>query len=117
RTTASAPTPTGCFTPTEFLTGGLEMSFAYIYPASDRTDETYKAILGRVLADGRPAGLVLHVAGRDEDGLLQVLEVWESEEARDRFGEQALFPLFKEYGIDVSQGPGPVRIEVTNLML
>ena len=93
------------------------MKVAYLYPASAAADETYRAILGRVLANGKPAGLVLHVAGRDKVGQLQILEVWESEEAHDRFGEQALFPLFKEYGIDVSQGPGPGRLEVTNLIL
>jgi hypothetical protein len=92
------------------------MKVAYIYPASEGTDETYDALARRALGNGKPAGLVLHVAGRDKGGLLQILEVWESEEDRERFGEQTLFPLFKEYGIDVSQGPGPVRLDVTNLI-
>jgi hypothetical protein len=92
------------------------MNVAYIYPASAATDEQYETIARRVLGNGKPAGLVFHVAGRDQGGQMRVFEVWESEKAHDRFGEQTLFPIFKEYGIDVTQGPEPVRVEVQNLV-
>jgi hypothetical protein len=94
----------------------LEVKVAYIYPASEASAEQYEAILGRATDGGKPAGLMVHVAGRDKSGRLQVLEVWESEAAHERFGEQTLFPLFREFGIDVTQGPAAGRIEVTNLI-
>jgi hypothetical protein len=92
------------------------MKVAYIYPATPTTDETYTALARRSLSDGKPDGLLLHVAGRDEDGQLRIVEVWETEEARQQFGEQKLFPLFKEFGIDITEGPDPLRMEVTNLI-
>ena len=44
-------------------------------------------------------GLLVHAAGQGENGF-RVVDVWESEEACRRFGEQ-LQPVLEEVGIDV----------------
>jgi hypothetical protein len=45
-------------------------------------------------------GLLVHVAGEGAQGF-RVLDVWESEEAFNRFGE-TLLPILQEIGVDVS---------------
>ena len=49
-----------------------------------------------------PEGLVEHVVGVDDDGLI-VADVWESEEALGRFVEQRLRPALEKAGVP----PGP----------
>jgi hypothetical protein len=43
-------------------------------------------------------GLLAHIAGQGETGF-RVVDVWESEEAFNRFGE-TLLPILKEIGIE-----------------
>jgi hypothetical protein len=44
-------------------------------------------------------GLLAHIAGQGENGF-RVVDVWESEEAFNRFGER-LMPILQEVGIEV----------------
>jgi hypothetical protein len=48
-------------------------------------------------ADWPVEGLLVHIAGQGENGF-RVVDVWESEEACRRFGEQ-LLPVLQEVGI------------------
>ncbi|MBK9240911.1 MAG: hypothetical protein IPL75_11750 [Acidobacteria bacterium] len=50
------------------------------------------------LADWPVKGLLVHVAGQGPNGF-RVVDVWESEEAFQRFGE-VLMPIMKAIGID-----------------
>ncbi len=69
--------------------------------------ETYEAVSAKVDAEGNPPpGLILHCAG-DVDGKLQIIEVWESEEQSQRFGEERLGPAIAE----VAGADGPSREE------
>src|SRR4051794_12965843 len=49
-------------------------------------------------ADWPVEGLLVHIAGQSENGF-RVVDVWESEDACRRFGEQ-LMPILKELGIE-----------------
>ena len=40
--------------------------------------------LAAALGDDAPEGLILHVAGRTDEGF-RIIDVWESREARERF--------------------------------
>jgi hypothetical protein len=49
-------------------------------------------------ADWPVEGLLAHIAGQGENGF-RVIDVWESEEAFQQFGEK-LIPILKEIGVD-----------------
>jgi hypothetical protein len=65
----------------------------------------------RSLSDWPVEGIQLHVAGPTEDGW-RVLDVWESEEAFQRFGEQ-LGPIASEAGLTSLE---PQIFQVHNLI-
>jgi hypothetical protein len=50
-------------------------------------------------ADWPVEGLLVHIAGEGPNGF-RVVDVWESQDALDRFGEK-LMPILQEIGIDV----------------
>jgi hypothetical protein len=60
-----------------------------------------------------PDGLLVHSSGRNENGDFQIVDVWESREAHDRFAEGRLWEAIKamgqERGMDVEQAPPPQR--------
>ena len=58
-----------------------------------------------------PEGLIQHVAGSDEKGLT-IVDVWESEEAFDRFVEERLGPAIERAGVE--SGPNTRRLPVHN---
>ncbi len=68
---------------------------------SDQYDEVCRNLnngrLLRALADWPEPGIVSHVAGPTPDGGWRVVDVWESEEAFQRFG-QLLLPLLQQAG-------------------
>lgn len=90
------------------------MAVAYLYESSLGGTQQYDDILND-LGDEPPEGLMLHVAGIAEAGKLRIVEVWESDAARDRFGER-LFPVFARHGFDPAMAPQPIRIEVHNMI-
>ena len=45
------------------------------------------------LGDEPPAGLIVHLAVERPEGGLRYIDVWESKEACDRFGEEQLHPV------------------------
>jgi hypothetical protein len=71
----------------------------YINPAS-MTAAQYDQIIGRLDAagTGNPAGRLHHACFGSGDKL-QVFEVWESQQAFDKFGE-TLMPIIQEIGVD-----------------
>ena len=71
------------------------------------TREKYEEIVRRLTGGKRRVespsdwpveGLLLHVAGESPDGF-RVVDVWQSEDACNRFGE-ALGPILREVGVD-----------------
>jgi len=90
------------------------MALCIYFPVEGMTSDKYHEALKRLEAAGQgsPAGRSYHVAFHMGDGL-QVVDVWESQEAFDAFG-QTLMPIMEELGIN----PGEPAIgEVENVIV
>jgi hypothetical protein len=74
----------------------------YFNPAS-MTAAQYDDIIGRLGAAGagKPAGRLYHACFGSGDKL-QVFDIWESQQAFDKFGE-TLMPILQEIGLDAGQ--------------
>jgi hypothetical protein len=84
----------------------------YVNPAS-LTAAQYDDIAGRldVAGAGKPAGRLYHACFGSGDKL-QIFEIWESQQASDKFRE-TLMPILQEVGLD----PGQLMVEpVHNLI-
>lgn len=82
------------------------MPVVAVFQGPTLTQEKYEASI-RELTGGRPVespsdwpveGLLLHVAGETATGF-RVIDVWQSEEAFQRFGE-ALAPIMAKLGLE-----------------
>jgi hypothetical protein len=84
----------------------------YVNPAS-MTAAQYDDIIGRLDAAGagKPAGRLYHACFGSGDKL-QVFDIWESQQAFDKFGE-TLMPILQEIGLDAGQ---PMAEPVHNLI-
>jgi hypothetical protein len=84
------------------------MTVVLIHQGPSFTREKYEEIV-RKLTGGKPRmespsdwpieGLLLHVAGDSPQGF-RVVDVWQSEDACNRFGE-TLGPILQEVGVEV----------------
>lgn len=74
------------------------MAILMIHDGSDGTLAQYDQVIQELEATGHgnPPGRLSHVAARKGDGYL-VVDVWESQEAFERFG-QTLGPLLEKAG-------------------
>ena len=87
--------------------GETKVSVVLIHQGPTFTRERYEEIVRTLsgknrmesAADWPIEGLLLHVAGESPQGF-RVVDVWESEDACNRFGE-VLEPILKEVGIEV----------------
>ena len=71
------------------------------------TEEQYRAVNDAMDTGGNPpAGLILHTGGPVDNGDLRVVDIWESEDAFRRFGEQQL-PVLQEVGVAAWCGCAP----------
>jgi len=84
----------------------------YFNPVS-MTAAQYDDIIGRLDAAGagKPAGRLYHACFGSGDKL-QVFDIWESQQAFDKFGE-TLMPILQEIGLDAGQ---PMAEPVHNLI-
>jgi hypothetical protein len=84
----------------------LGMYFAPSSFTPERYDDTIKRL--EEAGAGAPPGRLYHVA-LESDGLIQVFDVWESEESFRAFGA-TLMPIMTELGADPGQPQiSPVR--------
>ncbi|MDQ6616144.1 MAG: hypothetical protein M3083_15750 [Actinomycetota bacterium] len=86
-----------------------------IYFSPPSMDEaTYKGILQKVEASGPwPAAGLLHHSCFTEGPKLAVYEVWETQEAMEKFGEDRLMPAMKELNFDAGQ---PAVVSIINIV-
>jgi hypothetical protein len=79
------------------------MALGFYFTPSSFTPEAYDDTIKRLEAAGAgaPAGRTYHVA-METDGLIQVFDVWESQEAFEAFGA-TLLPIMAEVGADPGQ--------------
>lgn len=84
----------------------------YINPVS-ATAAKYDEIIRRLDAAGagKPAGRLYHACFGSGDKL-QVFDIWESQQAFDKFGE-TMIPIVQEVGVDLGQ---PMVEPVHNLI-
>ncbi len=89
------------------------MAILMIHDNSDSTLAGYDRVVKELEAagHGNPPGRLSHVAARKGDGFL-VVDVWESQEAFDRFG-QTLVPMLERAGLRV---PTPQIYPVHNVI-
>lgn len=95
--------------------GGRPMSVVLIHQGPSFTRERYEEIVRRLTggktslespSDWPVESLLAHVAGDSPQGF-RVVDVWQSEEACNRFGDAALGPILQEVGVD--DRPGLMR--------
>jgi hypothetical protein len=87
--------------------GETKLSVVLIHQGPSFTREKYEEIVHTLSGKNRMEsasdwpieGLLLHVAGESAQGF-RVVDVWESEDACNRFGE-VLEPILKEVGVEV----------------
>jgi hypothetical protein len=79
------------------------MAIAVLFTPVSMTTAQYDEIITRLeqAGAGTPAGRLYHVCSGNADQV-QVMDVWESGEAFEQFG-QTLMPLLQELGIDPGQ--------------
>jgi len=75
----------------------------------DKYDEAIRKL--QEAGAGSPAGRTYHVA-LESDGMIQVFDIWESQDAFEAFG-QTLVPILSELGVDPGQ---PMAAEVHNVI-
>ena len=85
------------------------MAIAMIFDIPEMTQAVYDQVRTEVAPDNRPAaGMLYHVAGPTETGW-RVVEVWESQEAADRFFQAPLGPALHRANINVQPLVFPVH--------
>jgi hypothetical protein len=86
------------------------MALGFYFTPSSFTPELYDQALERLAAAGAgsPPGRLYHVA-MESDGLIQVFDVWDSQESFETFGA-TLVPIMTELGADPGQPQvAPIR--------
>jgi len=76
------------------------MALSFYFTPSSFTPEAYDEALGKLEAAGAgaPAGRLYHVA-LESGGLIQVFDIWDSQESFEAFGE-TLLPIMADVGSD-----------------
>ena len=72
------------------------MAVAYVqeFPITNHETTNYDEIDARLDLTDPPAGLIVHTAGFDDEaGVFRIFDVWESEEAGQRFQDERVDPL------------------------
>jgi hypothetical protein len=96
------------------------MPIVGVFQSPTLTQEQYEETIRRLTggkdrmespSDWPVPGLLVHIAGQGPNGF-RVVDVWESQEAFDRFGE-TLMPILQEVGIEVQPEIYPARAFVT----
>jgi hypothetical protein len=93
------------------------MAISMVSTAPNR--EAYDTVANLLdMAGNRPDGLIVHTAAQTPSGEVQIVDVWESQEASDAFAQQRLMPAFEQTGFmeqALAQGP-PSAYEVFDLV-
>ena len=74
------------------------MAIAVIVEGAGFTQAQYDSVISEVLPNGRmPAGLLFHMGGAI-DGGWRVVDMWESQEAFEKFSQETLAPAMQRAG-------------------
>jgi hypothetical protein len=79
------------------------------------TPEEYDKVRARVDADGKPAGLVIHVGALTDDGKVRLFELWETRDQAEEFSKKVM-AVRAELGVG-GGGPPPIQyLDVHNVI-
>ena len=87
------------------------MAVCLIFDAPGMTQVQYDQVRSEVAGDRAPEGALYHAAGPTENGWY-VVEVWESQEALDRFFRDKLQQALQKAGLNQQ----PRVLQVTRIM-
>jgi quinol monooxygenase YgiN len=88
------------------------MAIGMVFNIVGGTEAQYQQVHDQVTPDNQPpAGMLYHAAGVSENGFC-VIEVWESQEAAERFFNEQLGTALQEANFNAQ----PIRFQVTNTM-
>ncbi len=76
------------------------MAIAVLMEFPAGTMEHYDAVIEEMNLGGKPGpGGIFHVADEMEGGGMRVVDVWESQEAMERFTHEQIMPITQKHGI------------------
>ncbi len=92
----------------------------YAFTEDVPIDAAFYARIIAALGDEPPPGLILHLAVQRPEGGLRYYDVWESEAAWNRFGQERLHPvvhglLGEIFGDDLPDEPARVPLPVVHV--
>jgi hypothetical protein len=89
------------------------MAIVRMISPDEVTYEMYQQVEDKIDAKNNPpAGLIVHTASV-VDGKLKIVDIWESEEDAQRFGQERLGPAIQEVaGPEVGGPPRPDQIQI-----
>jgi hypothetical protein len=88
------------------------MAIVRITSPREVTWDIYNQVQAKIESDGAPDGLIVHTAV-DNDGRPKIIDLWESEEHANRFGQERLGPAMMEIaGDQVGGPPEPDQVEI-----
>ena len=90
------------------------MPIAMMVDNPEGSQEVYDKVREHLGLEDKPAGGIFHAAGPSPNGGWRVIEVWESEEALNRFYEEQLAPAFEAVGM--SGRPEPQMWQIHSYM-
>ena len=72
--------------------------------AGDTSTTNYDAVSRELALDGAPEGAIVHTAGFDHDkGVFRIFDVWETQEAGQRFIDEKLMPIIERMVAEVGE--------------
>jgi quinol monooxygenase YgiN len=88
------------------------MAIGVVFEGIGVSQDQYQQVFDQVISDRQPPpGLVTHVAGTSENGMV-VFEVWDSQEAVRQFFEEKLGQAMQQANINVQ----PRFIQIVNTL-
>jgi hypothetical protein len=89
------------------------MAVLYIVENPQVTTEFYDKVRARLKDEGVPPGAIFHVAAKRDGGGVLVVEVWETDAAREKWGEKVDKAIVELGG---TKRPQPRKAEVHNIL-
>jgi hypothetical protein len=87
------------------------MAIVRITTPREITWELYNQVAERIDAGGPIDGLIVHTAV-DNNGKPKFIDVWESNEHAERFGQERIGPAVGEIAPDIAGPPEPDQVEI-----
>jgi hypothetical protein len=87
------------------------MAIVRIVSPREITWELYNQVAEKIEAGGPVEGLIAHTAV-DNNGKPQFIDIWESNEAAERFGQERIGPAVGDIAPDIAGPPDPDQVQI-----